>query len=419
MSKIRRFFALSAVVAFLAIWLLPNFAAAAGNPVFYFFYSPTCSVCAREKELIDRLESQYPELTVKRIDVTKKENYEQLKTFYDKYAVPAEKQGMTPVTFIEAEGVGGKYLVGYNENLDASLEDYIGQLVALEEQPLPDGQSDLAPTATTTATDIIATTSVSANFILPFFGEIDLNGFSPLLLSIIVGILDGFNACAMVALGFLLALIIGGVGVSRKRVLLIGGTFIFVSGLVYFLFVSAWLNLFVFLGYLKIITVIVGITVIMFAIFLIKDYLYGIVCKICDVKEGEEGLLTKWQRKLFGFMAKATDAQMPILFTLAAVVLVAAGINMIELFCSFGFPVAYTKVLTGLNLPIWSYYSYILVYILFYMLDDFLIFLVAAVTLRVTKAGDKYLKAVKLISGVILLLMGIIILFRPELLAMK
>ena len=110
---------------------------------------------------------------------------------------------------------------------------------------------------------------------------------------------------------------------------------------------------------------------------------------------------------------------MPLWLVLVTVATVAAGINLIEIFCSFGFPVAYTKILTGFSLSSVSYYFYLLVYIGFYMLDDFLIFLAAVITLRVTKVSEKYLKAVKLISGLALLLLGLAILFRPEFLAWK
>ena len=175
-----------------------------------------------------------------------------------------------------------------------------------------------------------------------------------------------------------------------------------------------------FLGYLRIITMVVGIGVVLFSLFLLKDYFSGIICKICDVpQDGREGRLTKWQRKLFAIMTKVTDSSMPLWLVLVTVATVAAGINLIELFCSFGFPVAYTKILTGFSLPSVSYYFYLLVYIGFYMLDDFLIFLAAVITLRVTKVSEKYLKAIKLISGLALLLLGLAILFRPEFLAWK
>ncbi|HNW09569.1 MAG TPA: hypothetical protein PK619_01965 [bacterium] len=395
-------------VGFCLLGLLAPGAEAQSQPTFYFFYSPTCSVCARQSKLIDRLEADYSQLAVKRINVTTGDGYDLLQSFYDKYQVEQSSRGGTPVSFIEAEGVGGKYMIGYSESVDEAIEGYVQQLIALEGDNHQPNDNDAIESTT------------SGQITLPFIGAINLSGLSPLTLSAVMGGLDGFNACAMVALGFLLALLLGGESIDRRKVFLIGGTFILVSGLVYFLFISAWLNLFMFLGYLRIITIVVGVGVVLFSLFLLKDYFSGIICKICDVPEdGQESRLTKGQRKLFAIMTKVTDSSMPLWLVLVTVATVAAGINLIEIFCSFGFPVAYTKILTGFSLSSVSYYFYLLVYIGFYMLDDFLIFLAAVITLRVTKVSEKYLKAVKLISGLALLLLGLAILFRPEFLAWK
>ncbi|HNP74976.1 MAG TPA: hypothetical protein PKL09_01280 [bacterium] len=396
------------LVGFCLLGLLAPVAEAQSQPIFYFFYSPTCSVCARQSKLIERLEANYSQLAIRRINVTTSDGYDLLQSFYDKYQIEQSKRGGTPVSFIEAEGVGGKYMIGYSESVDEAIEGYVQRLIALEGDNHQPNDNDAIESTT------------SGRVSLPFIGAINLSGLSPLTLSAVMGGLDGFNACAMVALGFLLAMILGGESIDRRKVFLIGGTFILVSGLIYFLFISAWLNLFMFLGYLRIITMVVGIGVVLFSLFLLKDYFSGIICKICDVpQDGREGRLTKWQRKLFAIMTKVTDSSMPLWLVLVTVATVAAGINLIELFCSFGFPVAYTKILTGFSLPSVSYYFYLLVYIGFYMLDDFLIFLAAVITLRVTKVSEKYLKAIKLISGLALLLLGLAILFRPEFLAWK
>ena len=99
-----------------------------------------------------------------------------------------------------------------------------------------------------------------------------------------------------------------------------------------------------------------------------------------------------------------------------AVAAVAAGVNTVELACSFGFPLAFSKMLVSLNLPAFQYYLYIFIYVLFYMLDDLIIFLIAVLTMRLTKVSDKYLKTIKLISGIVLLLLGIAIMINPGIL---
>jgi len=305
--------------------------------------------------------------------------------------------------------VADKYFLGFNQNTGDSIENYVEGLVA-QCQEVEHQNCDYNE-----ASDNPQKIETERRFKIPLIGNIDVSGFSPLILSIVVGALDGFNACAMVALGFLLTVLVT-TGI-RKKVLLIGGVFILVSGVVYFLFISAWLNLFMFIGYQKYFQIIVAIIIIIFSIVVLKDYFMGVVCKVCNVDPNKQSFFSKLQRKLFVKMTNLSQKEMSLGMTLIGVVIVAAGVNLVELACSFGFPLAYTKILTTYNLPTFQYYFYLLVYVIFYMIDDFLIFLVAVITLKVTKASDKYLKIIKLISGIVLLIMGLLMLFKPELLS--
>lgn len=356
-----------------------------------FFYSPTCPHCHKEQKFLDELEEKYgSQIKVNRFNIYEKENVERLEMLYNQYEVASELWGLVPITF-----TGEQAFVGFDDKIGQDIKTCIIEICMNGHLPAVESQKSI--------------------YTLPFIGEINLNSYSPLALSIILGGLDGFNACAMAALAFLLAVLIS-TGV-RKRIILIGGTFIFVSGLVYFIFISAWLNVFLFLGHIKFITILVGVIIVVFAVIMLKDYAKGVVCKICRIDpKGDAGLLTKWQRKLFVSMEKLTSLEVSLPIALVGVAVVAAGVNMIELACSLGLPLAFTKMLTSQNMPTAFYYFYLLVYIFFYMLDDFIIFLIAVFTLRITGVSDKYLKAVKLVSGILLLALGLIILFRPAIL---
>lgn len=372
-----------------------------------FFHSKTCPVCAEESKFLDELENSSTDFVINRYEVSEVSSISRLNDFYKQYNVPESNWGLVPVTFI-----GGQAYLGFGEKTEVIIQNQIAKLQS--------GESGDYGTQISSGTfeqqvsdqlDILKQRKIN----IPFIGELEVAGMAPFTLSLMVGILDGFNACAMVALGILLAILIS--TNNRKRVVLIGGTFIFVSGLVYYIFIAAWLNVFLFLGYIKIITYIISAVVIIFALFLLKDYFNDIVCKLCNIKDDkEDGWLTKFQKYLYIRANKTVSSEMPIVPVLIAISIIAAGINMIELFCSLGFPLAYTKILTSHNLPTYQYYLNILVYIFFYMVDDLLIFLVAVVTLRITKVSDKYLKFIKLISGIILLLLGLIMIFKPELL---
>jgi len=355
-----------------------------------FFYTRTCPHCAKEKKFLTEIEDKYPEIKINFLLLSEKKNIELLKNLYNDHQTPLEERGLIPVIFI-----GDGYFYGFSEEIGQNIEDcIIGLIENNSQKPCQPENSE----------------KVS----LPFIGDINITKFSPLVLAMILGGLDGFNACAMVALGFLLAVLVA-TGI-RKRVFLIGGTFILVSGLVYFLFISAWLNLFLILERIKFITYLVGAVIVLFSVFLLRDYFKGVICKLCQTQTNKESIFTKLERKLFIKMEKFSTAEMSLPLILLGVAVVAAGVNLVEIVCSFGFPLAFTKILTNLNLPTLHYYFYLIIYIIFYMLDDFLIFLVAVLTLRITQISEKYLKVIKLVSGIFLLLLGLLMIFYPEIL---
>ncbi len=363
-------------------------AVSAAEPLeFTFFYSSTCPHCKEERAFLDVLEEKYPELKVNGYEIAyHSENQDILVQFYQEYGVPKEEWGMVPVLFTPQ-----KYFIGFDkkigENIEACLVECLG-----------------------------GSASTSAAVIkVPILGKISLSRLSPLTLAVVMGGLDGFNACAMVALGFLLTSLIA-TG-AREKVLWIGGTFILVSGIVYFVFITASFNLFLVLEKINFITNLVGLIIILFAAFMLKDYFHGIICKVCQVDAGKGNWFSRWEQKMFSKMQALTDSKKSLILMLAGVSMVAAGINLVELVCSFGFPLAFIKILTSFNLSSTSYYFYLFIYVILYMLDDFIIFLLAAATLRITQVSEKYLKAVKLISAVVLLVLGLVMMIKPELLA--
>ncbi len=386
----------------------------------YSFYSPTCPHCAEEKVFLEKLQEDYSQLNIKYLDITDAENRRILEDLYSDYQVPNQFWSLVPIIF-----VGDEYILGYGgeETTGKKIESIVADL--LKEDSSADGEEGEEPGGGEEGEgdeeeesypgDITSEVQLD-KLKIPLIGEIDASSFSPLALAVVLGTLDGFNACAMVALGFLLTILVA-TGV-RKRLIIIGGTFILVSGIVYFLFITAWLNLFFLLGTVKYITIVVAFIIILFALLLLKDYYYGVVCKLCQIKPGDKNILTKIEKGFFKKMERIVSADLPLPLLLGGVIFVAAGINTIELFCSFGFPLVFTKFLSTLSLSSASYYFYIFIYVLFYMIDDLLIFLIAVWTLRVTQASEKYLKIIKLVSALVLLLLGLVMLLKPELLSL-
>ncbi len=369
-----------------------------------FFYLTTCSHCHDEIEFLEQIKQKYPELKINEYPIEKKENLDLMLKKYKEYDVPQDVWGRVPATFFE-----NIYIIGFKEDVtDKQIDSYLSQAIERKKEVEIDPFDNLGDISDVT-TEIDAQTKIK----LPFVGEVDVLHHSPLVLSVLFGTLDGFNPCAMTALCFLLASLVA--SGARKKVLLVGGVFIFVSGLVYFLFITAWFNLFLALAYVKFITTLVGILVLFFAFTVLKEYFSGVICKFCET-EVKKDFFSQAQKKLLLQMEKITRAEVPLRWSLLGVILIAAGVNMVELFCSMGFPAAFTGILSDMGIGKTSFYLYLLVYIFFYMLDDLVIFLIAVATLKITQSSQKYLKFVKLVSGILLLILGLILIFNPGLL---
>ena len=387
-----------------------NTAYAQTAPELNLFYSETCPHCSAEREFLSTVIAfKYQTLKINEYSISDKENVKKLVNFYKQYNVNPAYAGMVPVTFI-----GDRYILGYNEkdgSTNSEIESAIKALLNKEAAETPaetHEQNNQQSTPNTIAPTNLRTIK------LPIIGEINAQTSSPLTLSVVFGALDGFNACAMMALGLLLTILIG--SGDRKKIIIVGGTFIAVSGLVYFVFMAAWLNLFLVVQHIALITVIVSLAVIIFSLLMLKDFFYGIICKLCNKTPDTDGFFQKMERNLLLHLQKLTSAEVSTSLLLIGVSLVAAGINLVEIICSFGFPMAFTKALTAMNLSTLSYYGYMLIYIFFYMLDDLIIFLIAVFTMRLTGVSSKYLKHVKLISALLLLILGLILLIKPSLL---
>lgn len=240
---------------------------------------------------------------------------------------------------------------------------------------------------------------------LPFIGEISIASFSLPTLTVVLGLVDGFNPCAMWALVFLLTLLIN--TKDRKKIWWIGGTFILVSGIVYYLFMAAWLNAFIFITYIKVARWIIGLGAIAFGVYQVRDAIkYRGQCKVSTTKSRFKVI-----EKIKSF-AKPRSLPASVL----GVIFLAFSVNLIELLCSAGFPAIYTAALTLSDIPTWQYYLYILGYVCLFMFDDFLVFAAAVITMRMITFTEKISFYSNLIGGAVMVILGMLLIFKPEVL---
>ena len=246
----------------------------------------------------------------------------------------------------------------------------------------------------------------SDEIVLPIIGEIRPSSYSLTSLAVILGLVDGFNPCAMWVLVYLISLI--ATLKDKKRIWLLVGSFVLASGVLYFLFMTAWLNAFLLIGYVRPVTIAIGLVALGGGILQTKEFLKtkgAIVCEVTD-EESRKKTMTKIQKIVSS----------PITWgTIAGIVALAFVVNSIEFACSAAIPAIFTHVLSLSNLSTFQYYGYILLYVFVFMLDNLIIFGTAAFAMT-SSLGDRYVKYSRPVGGTILIILGALLLFAPNLL---
>ncbi len=241
---------------------------------------------------------------------------------------------------------------------------------------------------------------------LPLFGKINISGTTLPFLTLMIAGADGFNPCAFFIITFLLSTLL--VAGSRGKIFLVGGIFVFFSGLIYFLFMSAWLNVFLFAKEILLLTIVAGSIAIVAGLINIKDYFF--------FKKGISLTLPTSQKLKLSETVKALTKSKSLLPLILGTVVLAVTINLYELLCTVGFPMIYTKILASSNLSNIQYYLYLIFYNIVYVIPLLFIVFISAITLGTRKFGEKGVRRLKLISGLMILLLGLVLILKPSLL---
>ena len=242
---------------------------------------------------------------------------------------------------------------------------------------------------------------------LPLAGELRLATLSLPVLTLVLGALDGFNPCAMWTLVFLLGLLLGMKDKARRWIL--GCAFIGASAAVYFVFMAAWLNALLLIGMVVWVRAGVALVALGGGFYYLREYFVNpdAACKITAPAS---------RRRVLERL-RSLAAEQRFWIALGGIIALAFAVNLIELLCSAGIPAVYTQVLALSQLPAWQYYAYLLLYILVFMFDDLIVFVLAMKTLEVSGMTTRYVRWSHLFGGVALLAIGALLLLRPELLA--
>lgn len=362
----------------------------------YLFLTSGCPLCSQEKTYLNKIQEEYSNLELNYLDVSQEKNAQIFKQIIDELKI---ENPALPLLII-----GEKYIIGwYNEeSTGKSVKEVINCYL---ENECPDVVAKVISRFTVLG-ESTKEKPLPEKIKLPLFGEIKTKNLSLPALAVILGGLDGFNPCAMWVLVFLITLLLK--MKDRKRMFILGSSFIIASAAVYFLFMSAWLNLILFLGFIFWIRLIVGLIALGGGIYNLRDFFVNPegVCKVTNHQQ-KKGIIEKM---------KEIVHKREFILALIGIIVLAAMVNLIELICSAGFPVIFTQVLALSNLEKWQYYLYMLIYIFVFMLDDLIVFFGAMITLRITGITNKYSRLSHLIGGILMLLIGLLLIFKPELL---
>lgn len=368
----------------------------------YLFYGSGCPHCAKERQFLSSiLIKKYPDLKIHEYEVYYNSKNVSL---FEKVATKL-KSDTNGVPFLI---IGDQYFVGYSDSISPiEIEQRVKECSV---QNCPDSVASIVGVSLTnnisTSDNNIQDKAEKGEKIidLPFIGKINALKYSLPALTVVIGLLDGFNPCAMWTLLFLISLLLG--MKDRKRMWILGATFIVASASVYFIFMAAWLNLILFLGFVIWIRILIGILALVGGGYSLKEFVFN-KDSGCKVTGNED------RQKIFERLKSAVQ-QNSLWLALGGIIVLAFAVNLVELICSAGLPAVYTQVLALNGLSSWQYYFYILLYVFFFMLDDLFVFFMAMYTLEMTGITTKYARVSRLIGGIIMFTIGILLIFKPE-----
>ena len=338
----------------------------------YLFHSADCSHCAAEIKWLKEIEEKYKDsLNVYKYEVTyDEENAKMMDKVTSNLGLPGKT---VPLTII-----GDKHFSGYSDSTSSLIETQIREYLELEKE------------------DKVK---------IPFLGNVDIKKVSIPLVAVILGFIDGFNPCAMWILLFLINMFFG--MKDRKKAWLLGMTFLFVSGLVYFLSMLG-INFVVGIATIKWMKIAIALFILIAGILNMRKYF-----KIRKEEAGCTVIDSKKRKKLITRIKKIMDSK-TFLLSMLGIITLAVSVNLIELACSLGFPLIFTEILTINNIKGFMKILYLLIYIFFYMIDDMVVFAISMITVEATGITNKYNKLCTLISAIIMIIIGLLLLIKPN-----
>lgn len=352
-----------------------------------FFYLPGCSHCDEQRPFNARLADKYPDIEVVEHNAATPQGSALLSSRLKQLGVKDEfVSPVTVITVISNGVLQGWISHGWEaeETTGAAIEDALRLCLEGRCPPSPGKEP-------------------SEGIRVPWLGRIVFAEHSLAALAVILGLVDGFNPCALWVLIYLISLV--ATLRDKRKIWLIVGSFVLASGVLYFLMMALWLNAFLLIGLVRPVEIIIGLVALGGGIWQVREHIKAkgdIVCEVTS-EESRQKTMSRMQR----IVASPVN-----IATIVGVIGLAFLVNSVEFVCSIGVPMVFTQVLALSNLSTFHYYAYILLYVFFFMLDNLVIFGSAALALT-SNLGVRYARYARPVGAAVMIILGLLILFAP------
>jgi glutaredoxin len=362
------------------------------------FVRTGCPHCAKAEEFLEKLRQEKPGLRIVVRDVAQDPAaLQRLQQLAERLHVATAR--------VPAFAVGGQLIVGYADELSSGrlIRDALSTAKPASQPDIPESASCEAEESFACKPDTTPPAPPKPeSFALDFFGHtLTLEQVGLPLFTLAMGLLDGFNPCSIWVLLLMISLL-APMG-NRGRMLAVAGTFVAVEGVAYFIFMAAWLNLFLFIGLSRASQLVIAAIAILAGAVNLKDFwAFGWGVSLSIPAAAKPGIYAR---------IRAILQAQNLIGAMAGAVVLAVLVQIVEFLCTSGFPALFTRILTLKQPDAFGYYAYLLLYNLAYMLDDIIILGLGVITLSQKRLQEKEGRWLKLVSGLVMVGLGVYLVF--------
>lgn len=364
------------LILFLSILLLPLASVKADTPTeeLHFFYKDDCQYCEQEEVWLDDFEKN-ESVIVRKYNIGNPEDFLIFEEYLDKHDF-----NIPSVPFLV-----------YNDQAFMGFTDY----------------DTFINKTTLNENSLICEIDKPCEDETLLLGFINPKKLSMPVLASVLGLIDGFNPCAMWVLIILLSFLIQ--FKDRRKMAYLGTLFIAVTGIMYYFIISSWVNVRPLINSIASFQIFLALVLLIVGVYSLYNNLNKKTG--CHVEASEK------RNTIIKRISKIVSSG-SMLYSIFAILLLAVTVNLIELTCSLGIPVMFTEILTLNKVRGASFQFYLLIYILFFILDDLIIFGIALYTFKIKGISNRFTKVIQNVGSILLIIFALIMLFKPSLLVM-